>query len=105
MSYRNLEIWQFARAVSIEIHHVTLECLPKFEMYEEASQIRRSAKSIRSNVVEGYGRRRYKLEFIRFLRTCTRPVMRQRTIWKHCTRHAPSRIKSCMSSSIKSSID
>ena len=36
-------------------------------MYEEASQIRRSAKSIRSNIVEGYGRRRYKLEFIRFL--------------------------------------
>ena len=36
-------------------------------MYEEASQIRRSVKSIRSNIVEGYGRRRYKLEFVRFL--------------------------------------
>jgi four helix bundle protein len=36
-------------------------------MYEEASQIRRSAKSMSANIVEGYGRRRYKQEFIRFL--------------------------------------
>ena len=36
-------------------------------MHEEGSQIRRSVKSIRSNIVEGYGRRRYKQEFIRFL--------------------------------------
>ena len=41
--------------------------LPKFEMYEEGSQIRRSSKSIRSNIVEGYGRRRYKNEFIRYI--------------------------------------
>jgi len=67
MSYRNLEIWQLAREVSIEIHRMTVESLPKLEMYEEGAQIRRSAKSIRSNIVEGYGRRRYKLEFIRFL--------------------------------------
>lgn len=67
MSYRKLEIWQLARDISIEIHRMTLESLPKLEMYEQASQIRRSAKSIRSNIVEGYGRRRYKLEFIRFL--------------------------------------
>ena len=67
MSYRTLEIWQLARDLSVEIHRMTLESLPKLEMYEEASQIRRSVKSIRSNIVEGYGRRRYKLEFIRFL--------------------------------------
>lgn len=36
-------------------------------MYETGSQIRRSVKSIRSNIVEGYGRRRYKQEFLRFL--------------------------------------
>ena len=67
MSYRTLEIWQLAREASIEIHRMTVESLPKLEMYEEGSQIRRSVKSIRSNIVEGYGRRRYKLEFIRFL--------------------------------------
>ena len=67
MSYRTLEVWQLARDLSVEIHRMTLKSLPKLEMYEEASQIRRSAKSIRSNIVEGYGRRRYKLEFVRFL--------------------------------------
>ena len=67
MSYRDLEIWKLAREAAIGIHRMTLQRLPKFEMYEEASQIRRSVKSIRSNIVEGYGRRRYKQEFIHFL--------------------------------------
>jgi four helix bundle protein len=67
MSYKKLEIWERAREVSIAIHKMTLTELPKFEMYEEGSQIRRSSKSIRSNIVEGYGRRRYAMEYIRFL--------------------------------------
>lgn len=66
MSYRNLEIWSEARDLSILIHEMSFK-LPKFEQFEEAQQIRRSSKSVRSNIVEGYGRRRYKLEFIRFL--------------------------------------
>jgi len=36
-------------------------------MFETGQQIRRSSKSVRSNIVEGYGRRQYKKEFIRFL--------------------------------------
>ncbi len=67
MSYKNLEIWQLARELVIDIHEMTLNKLPKFEMFEEGSQIRRSMKSVRSTIVEGYGRRRYKQEFIRFL--------------------------------------
>ena len=67
MSYRDLEIWKLAREVAITVHHMTVQNLPKFEMYEEGGQIRRSAKSISANIVEGYGRRRYKQEFIRFL--------------------------------------
>ena len=67
MSYKNLEIWQLARELAIDIHRMTLHELPKFEMYEEGNQIRRSSKSVRSTIVEGYGRRRYKQEFIRFL--------------------------------------
>ena len=66
MSYRNQEIWHLAREQSNKIHSMSLK-LPKFEMYETGSQIRRSAKSVRSNIVEGYGRRRYKQEYIRFL--------------------------------------
>jgi four helix bundle protein len=67
MSYRDLDVWKLARKASIAVHQMTIDDLPKFEIYEEGSQIRRSAKSIRSNIVEGYGRRRYKQEFIRFL--------------------------------------
>ena len=67
MSYKNLEIWVRSREISVIIHKMTLNDLPKFEMYEVGSQIRRSSKSIRSNIVEGYGRRRYVMEFIRFL--------------------------------------
>ncbi|HEY4416541.1 MAG TPA: four helix bundle protein [Verrucomicrobiae bacterium] len=67
MSYRNLEIWKLARTVSIDIHKMTLSQLPKFELYETGSQIRRSSKSVRANIVEGYGRRHYKQEFLKFL--------------------------------------
>jgi four helix bundle protein len=41
--------------------------LPKFELYETGSQIRRSMKSVKANIVEGYGRRHYKNDFIRFI--------------------------------------
>ena len=41
--------------------------LPKFELYEEGSQIRRSSKTTKSTIVEGYGRRRYKQDWIKFL--------------------------------------
>jgi four helix bundle protein len=67
MSCRKLEIWQLARELTVGIHKMTVEKLPKFELFEEGSQIRRSMKSVKSNIVEAYGRRRYKQEFIRFL--------------------------------------
>ena len=67
MSYRNLDIWKLARKAAVEIHKMSLSELPKFELYEEGSQIRRSSKSVVANIVEGYGRRRYKADYIRFL--------------------------------------
>ena len=67
MSYRQFEIWQMARSLVIDIHKMTLTELPKFEMYEEGAQIRRSIKSVKANIVEGYGRRRYRQDYIRFL--------------------------------------
>ena len=66
LSYRDLDIYQKAHKLAIEVHEMTLK-LPKFEMYEVGSQIRRSSKSVKNNIVEGFGRRRYKQEFIRFL--------------------------------------
>ncbi len=66
MSYKNLEIWKLAREVVIEVHEMSLK-LPKFEMYETGSQIRRSSKTVKSTIVEGYGRRQYKQDFIKYL--------------------------------------
>jgi four helix bundle protein len=67
MSYRQLDVWKLAREASNAIHRMSVTQLPKFELYETGSQIRRSSKSVRANIVEGYGRRRYKAEFVRFL--------------------------------------
>ena len=67
LSYKDLEIYILSHTLAVEVHKMTLKELPKFEMYEEGSQTRRSSKSIVSNIVEGFGRRRYKREFIQFL--------------------------------------
>lgn len=66
MSYRNLEIWKLARQQSIDVHAMTLG-LPAFELYEEGQQIRKSSKTTRSTIVEGYGRRVYKADYIKFI--------------------------------------
>jgi four helix bundle protein len=65
-NYRDLEIYQISMDLFLHIHPLTLK-LPKYEMYELGSQLRRSADSIHTNIVEGYGRRRYQSDFIRFL--------------------------------------
>ena len=65
-SYKDLEIYNLSYELAIKIHKMSLE-LPKYELYEEGSQIRRSSKGITSCIVEGYGRRRYKADFIKFL--------------------------------------
>lgn len=66
LSYRDLDIYKKAHKLAIEIHEMSLK-LPKFELYEEGRQIRKSSKSVSSNIAEGFGRRRYKQEFVRFL--------------------------------------
>ena len=65
-SYRDLEIYQLAYELAMKIHHMSLK-LPKYELYEEGSQIRRSSKGIASCIVKGYGRRKYKKDFVKFL--------------------------------------
>jgi len=65
MSDRNPEVWQLARELSIRVCRMTLDPLPRVEVYEEESQIRRSAKSIRATLVEGWSRRVARQEFIK----------------------------------------
>ena len=65
-SYLDLKIYQESMTLFFETHPFSL-LLPKFELYELGSQLRRSSDSINSNIVEGYGRRRYKNDFIKHL--------------------------------------
>ena len=65
-NYKDLDIYKLAYRLAIEVHKMTMT-LPKYELYEQGSQVRRSSKSIKDNVAEGFGRRRYKDEFVRFL--------------------------------------
>ncbi len=65
-SYRDLEIYQMAYHLALEVHDLTM-ALPKYELYEQGSQVRRSSKRIKDTIAEGFGRRRYKDEFVRFL--------------------------------------
>ena len=65
--YHKLEVFNLAKTLAVEIHKATLEDLPKFEMFEQGSQVRRSSKSIVAGLVEGFGRRAYKADFVRYI--------------------------------------
>ena len=65
-SYKDLDIYKMAYELAIKVHKMSLT-LPKYELYEQGSQVRRSSKSVKDTIVEGYGRKRYKDDFIRFL--------------------------------------
>lgn len=66
MAFRKLEIYQVAYELFLQTHRTSFK-LPKYELYELGSQLRRSSESVVANIVEGYGRSRYKQEYIRFL--------------------------------------
>ena len=65
-SYKDLDVYQESFRLAIEVHRVSMN-LPKHELYEIGSQIRRSSQSVKDNIVEGYGRKEYAVEFNRFL--------------------------------------
>ena len=66
--FEDLEVFQRAYKVSLDIHGVTLQ-MPQIEQYALADQLRRSSKSICANLAEGFGRQaQSKAEFQRFIR-------------------------------------
>lgn len=64
--YKTLKIYELSHNLAIMVHKMTLS-LPKFELFEEGSQCRRSSKSVSSNIVEGYAFRKYKNEYLHYL--------------------------------------
>ncbi|WP_262510852.1 four helix bundle protein [Chryseobacterium elymi] len=52
MSYQKLDIYNIAFELYIETHKLSLK-LPKYELYELGSQLRRSSDSVVTNIAEG----------------------------------------------------
>lgn len=65
-NYKDLEIYKISYDLAVKVHKFSLT-LPQYEIYEEGGQLRKSSKGIPACIAEGYGRRRYKAEFIKFL--------------------------------------
>jgi four helix bundle protein len=65
-SYKDLDIYLESFDLAVIIYQKSLE-LPNHDKFEVGSQIRRSSQGIKDAVVEGYGRRRYKNDFVKFL--------------------------------------
>ena len=54
-SYRELLVWQKAKALAVRVYQVT-ETFPRKEIYSLTSQMTRAAVSVASNIAEGQGR-------------------------------------------------
>lgn len=61
--YRNLIVYQKSFELAMEIFNVTKQFPPE-ERFNLTDQIRRSSRSVCTNFVEGYKRRRYRNFFI-----------------------------------------
>jgi len=64
-THKDLDVWKKSMTLAKEVYKLT-KSFPKEEIYGLASQMRRAAVSIPSNIAEGAGRNSDK-EFIQFL--------------------------------------
>ena len=65
--YKKLKVWEDAHKFTVDIYNITQK-FPNNEQYGLTSQIRRSASSIPTNIVEGSGQLT-RSNYIRFLGT------------------------------------
>lgn len=66
MGYKDLEIYQLAFEIAVDIYKLRMQ-LPYPDKFETGGQIRRASQSIKDTIVEGYGRKRYKADFVKYL--------------------------------------
>ena len=79
-SYRDLIVWRKSKELAKHIYRST-ESMPKSELFGLASQMRRAAVSIPSNIVEGYNRKT-RPEYIRGLRIASGSQAELSTQWE-----------------------
>lgn len=63
--FEDLVVWQRAHELMLQIHREVVPLFPDFERWDLTSQIRRSSKSVGSNIAEGHGRFYYR-DTVRF---------------------------------------
>lgn len=61
--YKDLIVYQKAFELAMRVFHITKK-FPKEEMYSLTDQIRRSSRSIGSNIAESWPKRRYEKAFV-----------------------------------------
>ena len=62
-TYRELRVYGNAKKAAMEIFHIT-KTFPAIEKYSMVDKIRRSSRSVCTNLAEGWRKRRYKAAFI-----------------------------------------
>ncbi|MHC1778121.1 MAG: four helix bundle protein [Lentimicrobium sp.] len=62
-SHRELDTYQLAISLSMEIFEMTKK-FPKEEMYSLTDQIRRSSRSVSTNLAEAFRKRKYPKSFV-----------------------------------------
>ena len=82
--FEDLEVFQRAYKVSLEVHRVTLQ-MPQIEQYALADQVRRASKGICANLAEGFGRQaQSRAEFQRFIRMSIGSADEMRVWLRYC---------------------
>lgn len=64
--YKDLEIYQLSFQLAVDIYNLSMK-LPNPDKFETGGQIRRSSQTIKDTIIEGYGRKRYKADFVKYL--------------------------------------
>ena len=65
-TYEDLKVYKIALKLSNDIERL-VKILPASERFRHVDQILRSSRSVVANIAEGFGRKKFKKDFIRFL--------------------------------------
>lgn len=67
--HRDLKVFQLAYRLAMEIYHLSKH-FPREEVYSLTDQIRRSSRSVATNLAEGFRKRRYPNMLVNKLTDC-----------------------------------
>ena len=68
-TFEDFKVYKLAFGLAGDIEKIT-KTFPKTEQFRHTDQILRSSRSVVANIVEGYGRRKFKKDFIKSYRFC-----------------------------------